>query len=146
MARWDESKHKRGQPDNAGQFASNDGAEQSKSDKEKTIEAVRKYSDTPAEDLAAMGLSGRKQSGKKASLSQSEWKRYYDTLGEIKAGTLPEHKTKNGARWVILNTNVESNGTRTPARLIFDNGKYENPKVRTILTFDTDDALYDFLK
>lgn len=56
MAGWDESKHKRGQPGNAGQFASNGGAARSKDDREKTKEAIRKYSDDPARDIVEHGL------------------------------------------------------------------------------------------
>ena len=77
-------------------------------------------------------------------LSKSEWKRYFDVIGDIRSGTVQEHNV-NGGRWVILNTNEESDGTRTPARMILDNGKYIQTKVKKILTFDTDDELYDFI-
>ncbi len=78
-------------------------------------------------------------------LSKSEWRRYYDTLGEIQAGTVSTWSTDNGTRWVALNVNVEQDGTKTPARLILDNGSYVSPEVTSILTFDTDDELYDFV-
>lgn len=58
---WDESKHKRGQPDNAGQFAPSSGTARSKGDKEKTKEAIRKYSDDPERDIAEYGGLESKQ-------------------------------------------------------------------------------------
>ena len=64
-------------------------------------------------------------------LSKSEWKRYFDVIGDIRSGTVQEHNV-NGGRWVILNTNEESDGTRTPARLILDNGKYISKKNKKI--------------
>ena len=81
---------------------------------------------------------------KNVPLTDSEWRRYYNIIGLMKAGTVRERKVKGG-RWVILNVDVESDGTRTPARLILDNGRYISPKVKMILTFETDDDLYDYI-
>lgn len=58
MAAWDESKHKRGQPNNAGQFVRKDGTKNTlhnKEQKEKTIDSIRRYSYDPTRDIAEYG-------------------------------------------------------------------------------------------
>lgn len=104
------------------------------------------YENLPSAKRIVKRYEGRFGSVDKARLSSSEWRRYYDTIGDMQAGTVRERKTKDGRRWVVLNANESQDGTRTPARLIFDNGSYENPHVNVVLTFDNDDALYDFLR
>lgn len=49
---WQEKDHPRGQPDNAGQFAS-------KTNEEKMRDAIKKYSDTPEKDMKKMGIENK---------------------------------------------------------------------------------------
>lgn len=103
------------------------------------------YENLPSAKRIVKRYESRFGSVDKVLLSSSEWRRYYDTIGDMQAGTVREHKTKDGSRWLILNVNELQDGTRTPARLILDNGSYENPRVKKILTFSTDDELFDFI-
>lgn len=80
-----------------------------------------------------------------ATLHKSEWRRYYDAIGQMQAGTLRTRKTKGGKRWVILNTNVLQNGIRTPPRILLDNGSFLTPRVSAVMTFANDDEMYDAL-
>ena len=138
---WDESEHPRGQPDNKGQFVKKDRSRGGTS-----VITNKKFSDISdrLEQLCVHSVRSINHVEKKF-LSNSEWARYYGTLSEIQSGTLRKRKTKGGDRWVILNINELSDGTRTPPRIIIDNGSYDSPKVKTILTFKTDDELYDFI-
>lgn len=69
-----------------------------------------------------------------ASLSKSEWAEYYKKLGEMKSGTLKTRTLGNGTRIVVVNN-----------KMIFDNGKYTKPKVKRVITFESEDALYGYL-
>ena len=138
MAEFIEREHPRGQPKNSGQFVKKDEAQGSSTPSDE-------YSHLPNAKQLVEKYERKFGPVDQAQLTQSEWRRYYDTIGEMRAGNVRERKTKNGNRWVILNSNELSNGTRTPTRLILDNGGYISPKVKKILTFDTDDELYDFI-
>lgn len=134
---WNEADHPRGQPKNAGQFVEKGGAKVIQSDALPNVaRLIQQYKSKRGTFDNQVAIS---------SMDKSEWKRYYDVLGEIQAGLLKERKSKKGKRWVILNVNELGTGKRTPARLIVDNGSYEHPRVQTVLTFDTDDDLYDFI-
>lgn len=75
-----------------------------------------------------------KEAEKAVTLSKQEWARYYEKIGEIKAGLLLPRITANGYRVIALDNKV-----------IFDNGKYANPKVYSIKEFKSVDYLNDFL-
>lgn len=138
---WDESEHPRGQPDNKGQFVKKDSSRGGIS-----VVTGKELSDIP-DEFERIGVQSVYSATRveKSYLHNSEWVRYYQTLSEIQAGTLRKRKTKRGDRWVILNANELSDGTRTPPRIIIDNNSYDKPKVKAILTFDDDDRMYDLI-
>ncbi|MDE7406468.1 MAG: hypothetical protein K2M89_06320 [Clostridiales bacterium] len=138
MAEFREREHPRGQPDNAGQFVKNGEAQGGSAQS-------KEYSNLPSAGQLVERYERKFGTVDREQLTPSEWRRYYDAIGDIKAETVRERKTKNGNRWVILNSDELPDGTRTPARLIIDNGKYISPKVKTILTFDNDDEMYDLM-
>ncbi len=130
------------------------GTKPNSAGEQQPVDDLQRYAEMSAAELKkrlTIELCNEKNAAKTSSnignnttLTRDEWRRYYDTLGEIQAGMVRARNVRNG-RWVILNVNVESNGKRTPARLILDNGNYVSPKVKSVLTFDTDDELYDFI-
>ena len=140
MANFNESEHPRGQPDNKGQFV--------KKDKSTGGTSVAYVEPTRARQIIATYERAHgpvENQITSVSLSKQEWARYYATISEIQAGTLRTRKTKSGNRWVILNTDETSKGTKTPPRIILDNGSYVSPRVKNMMTFATDDEMYDFI-
>lgn len=140
MAGFNESDHPRGQPDNKGQFV--------KKDKSTGGTSVAYVEPTRARQIIATyerAHGSIENQITNVSLSKQEWARYYETIGEIQAGTLRTRKTKSGNRWVILNTDETTKGTKTPPRIILDNGSYVSPRVSAVMTFDSDDEMYDFI-
>lgn len=72
--------------------------------------------------------------GKDIQLTKQEYARYYEKVGQIKAGLLNADTDKNGNRRIILDN-----------KLIFDNNRFENPKIKYVLEFGSEDDLYSFI-
>lgn len=69
------------------------------------------------------------------SLTKAEWAEYYKKLGEIKAGTLKVRRTKNGGRLIVIDKKV-----------VIDNGKFMNPKVKSVQVFGDTELLSGYLR
>lgn len=68
------------------------------------------------------------------TLTDAEWAEYYKKLGEVKAGTLKVRRTKNGDRLLVVGNKV-----------LIDNGKFVNPKVKSVQEFGDSELLSDYL-
>ena len=109
-----------------GQFGNGSGAK-NREEKEAKLEAIaRKWE---SRTISASDHVSRD------ALTKAEWAEYYKKLGEIRAGTLKERRTKNGDRLLVVGNKV-----------LIDNGKFVNPKVTTICKFVTQNDLYDCLE
>ena len=83
---------------------------------------------TPYEELTKAEKDG------KIELSRSEWAQWYVKLGEIERGGYVD-KMSNGDKLI-----------KVDKKLIISSGTYEKPKVLKVLSFETEELLFQFLK
>ena len=69
---------------------------------------------------------------KDVTLTKSQWARYYKTLGEIQAGLYNPMKIPKGGNAILIDN-----------MLIFDNGSFISPRVKTIIKVDDEEMLRD---
>lgn len=72
--------------------------------------------------------------GKDIQLTKQEYARYYEKVGQIKAGLLNAKVANNGQRMIILDNKV-----------IFDNNQFINPRIKYVIEFETEEDLYSFI-
>lgn len=107
--------------ENSGKYGSSDSSTD-RADKDGKLDRV-------ARKWESRTVSGTDQVSRD-SLTKAEWAEYYKKLGEIKAGTLKTRRTKNGGRLIVIDKKV-----------VIDNGKFMNPKVKSVQEFASSELL-----
>ena len=72
---------------------------------------------------------------KDVTLTKSQWARYYKTLGEIQAGLYNPMKTLDGGNAILIDN-----------MLIFDNGNFIHPRIKSIVVAKNEQYLFDYLE
>lgn len=132
MAEWREEDHPR---KDDGEFTKKLNAALDKSSDELRNEQRREIREP--EPTVVDAATGKPKTKKLSTynVSRQEWARYYEQLGFIKAGTFSPMKTEDGG-----------NVIRIDNKLFFDNGDFENPKVKKVYQFKSDDDIDKFIK
>lgn len=145
--KFDENKHPR---DSDGKFTDGNGAGEKVKpydSRDKFGNMVRalpkKVRDALDKDVKTLEQEQRKELDKEAvtvvkakdiTLTKSQWARYYKTLGEIQAGLYNPIKIPKGGNAILID-NI----------LIFDNGSFISPKVKSIIRVANEESLRDIV-
>ncbi len=125
MSDFDESKHPR---DRFGQFT------------RKGLEHIKEHPPVEAKSLPNRkfvrferpnGLSTKSKSDR-INLSKQEWAQYYKYIADEQWGAFIHHI--GDERWVRLDT-----------KIVIDNAEFEKPKIKTVLEFDSNGKMNDYL-
>lgn len=143
--KFDENKHPR---DSDGKFTDSNGAGEKVKpydSRDKFGNMVRalpkKVRDALDKDVKTLEREQRKELAKETvtvvkakdvTLTKSQWARYYKTLGEIQAGLYNPMKIPKGGNAILIDN-----------MLIFDNGSFISPRVKTIIKVDDEEMLRD---
>lgn len=132
MAEWREEDHPRGE---RGRFTETLNAALDKSSDELRDQQRREIREP--EPTVVDAATGEPKTKKLSTynVSRQEWARYYEQLGFIKAGTFSPMKTEDGG-----------NVIRIDNKLFFDNGNFENPKVKKVVCFKNEEAITSYLE
>lgn len=82
-----------------------------------------------------------KELGLDDTLTKRDWARIYERLGEIKRSAVVE-KRENGEMLFPLHKMNEGD---TPKIVVVD-GTYENPNVRAVIEFQSEEEMFDWLE
>ncbi len=69
------------------------------------------------------------------NVTSQEWARFYTALGYIQAGTLTPMKTEKGETVIRIDN-----------KLFFNSGTYGKPKVKNVLSFESEEAINTYLE
>lgn len=132
---FDESKHPR---DGDGKFTDKGGENSKAGEAKRVFELADKLGieynkDTSYQTIKARVEQAEKEKRAEASLSKQEFAQYFKILGDEQHGDFV-YRTKSGQRVVRLEN-----------KIVIDNGSFENPRVRKVYEFDSNDEMNDIL-
>lgn len=82
-----------------------------------------------------------KELGFDDTLTKRDWARIYERLGEIKRGAVVE-KRENGEMLFPLHKMNEGDAPK----IVVVDGTYENPNVRAVIEFQSEEEMFDWLE